>query len=129
MFLRQHGHSQEYPHPACDPQTHDAGPARCKTKHGPAASARRRMSVARGTRIAVYSCSLAGQAFSLCLVELRLQLLLLLLALYTVVLVGGGREGISRTTTAKRACRPCLRPPLRLPYRQNRSHAVVRVQK
>lgn len=34
VFLRQHGHSQEYPHPLRDPHIHDAGPARCKTKHG-----------------------------------------------------------------------------------------------
>ena len=39
----------------------------------------------------------------------------LLLALCTVILVGGGREGISRTITANRACRPCLWLSLRLP--------------
>ena len=42
VFLRQHGQSQEYPHSVrypLIPSIHGAGLARCKTKHGRAASA------------------------------------------------------------------------------------------
>jgi hypothetical protein len=61
---------------------------------------------------------LAGCKLSLWLVDLRLELLLLLLALCTVILVGGGREGISRIYNRKprlsplpvAALAPAIRP-------------------
>lgn len=100
-------------------------PARCKTKHGRAAQQPQRTPGGREWPGACfYWTMLPAASGQLRRISFRFRLSMLAvwlsgcpaerpLALYTVILVGGGREGISRPTTANRACRPCLWPPLR----------------